>query len=70
MDRLRRPEPDLDLLRPERAVICYDPNGLSISGYATWDQLSSGQWVYDGLMNTPPGGPTGLPRCADYPPNL
>jgi len=51
-------------------VICYDPNGLSISGYATWDQLSSGQWVYDGLMNTPPGGPTGLPRCANYPPDL
>jgi hypothetical protein len=51
-------------------LICYDPNGQSISGYATWDQLSSGQWVYDGLMNTPPGGPTGLPRCANYPPNL
>jgi hypothetical protein len=51
-------------------LICYDPNGESISGYATWDQLSSGLWVYDDLMNTPPGGPTGLPQCANYPPNL
>ena len=51
-------------------LICYDPNGQSINGYATWDQLSSGLWVYDGLMNTPPGGPTGLPKCANYPPDL
>jgi hypothetical protein len=51
-------------------LICYDPNGQSISGYATWDQLGSGLWVYDDLMNTPPGGPTGLPQCANYPPNL
>src|SRR5215472_1374363 len=34
-------------------LICYDPTGQSINGYATWDQLSSGLWVYDGLMNTP-----------------
>src|SRR5215472_9804221 len=33
-------------------LICYDPTGQSINGYATWDQLSSGLWVYDGLMNT------------------
>jgi hypothetical protein len=51
-------------------LICYDPNGQSVSGYATWDQLSNGQWVWDGLMNTPSGGPSGLPRCANYPPDL
>ena len=51
-------------------LICYDPTGQSINGYATWDQLSSGLWVYDGLMNTPPGGRTGLPKCANYPPDL
>ena len=50
-------------------LICCDPTGQSIGGYATWDQLSSGLWVYDGLMNTPPGGPTGLPKCANYPPD-
>jgi hypothetical protein len=51
-------------------LICYDPNGQPVSGYATWDQLSSGLWVWDGLMTTPQGGPTGLPQCANYPPNL
>ena len=51
-------------------LICYDPNGQSVNGYATWDQLSNGEWVWDGLMTTPPGGPTGLPKCANYPPNL
>ncbi len=30
----------------------------------------NGQWVWDGLMNTPAGGPSGLPRCANYPPDL
>ena len=26
--------------------------------------------VWDGLMNTPQGGPASLPQCANYPPNL
>ncbi|HEV2371009.1 MAG TPA: hypothetical protein VGS19_02470 [Streptosporangiaceae bacterium] len=51
-------------------LICYDPHGQSVGGYAVWDQLSNGEWVWDSLMTTPPGGPTSLPQCANYPPNL
>ncbi|HEX9031774.1 MAG TPA: hypothetical protein VF834_07985, partial [Streptosporangiaceae bacterium] len=51
-------------------LICYDPNGQVVSGYGTWDQLSNYEWVWDGLMNTPSGGPSSLPKCANYPPNL
>jgi hypothetical protein len=51
-------------------LICWDPSGQVVSGYGTWDQLSTGAWVWDGLMNTPSGGPSGLPHCSDYPPML
>jgi hypothetical protein len=40
---------------------------MTIPGTAV---TAHGLWVYDGLMNTPPGGPTGLPKCANCPPNL
>jgi hypothetical protein len=52
------------------SLMCYDPNGQVVSGYGTWDQLTTGTWVWDGLMNTPSGGPSGLPQCSDYPPML
>ena len=35
------------------------------------DQLSSGLWVWDGLMNTAQGeAPPACFQCANYPPSL
>jgi hypothetical protein len=51
-------------------IICYITNGESVNGYSVWDQTVSHNWIWDGLLDTPPGGPTSDPKCSNAPPDL